>query len=240
MPAGIGDLEARTRERAYFLWLHAGSPDNLSEAFWAAAHHVEAGTSAPWPVFSASIVKDDNAKIMLERADAMIKSQDEGMRAMEGRMTSLLGITVTLITASIAAVITASLSVGTSATAPVWVQPWTVLTLSTIAGFWFAAILVGAFAMMGRQWSVPGVSPTNLYRAEYLAGNPNRMRLLVSRALQRAIDDNRSVVRSYSRLLTAVIFLLVAGPVSGILVIAWSTRTLWLPEVHALAAHILP
>jgi hypothetical protein len=80
----------------------------------------------------SKIVKDDNAKILLERADALIKAQDDGMRAMEGRMSSLLGMNVTLGTAAIAAAITA---LGTASSIP-WVKPWTVPALSLLLAFW--------------------------------------------------------------------------------------------------------
>jgi DUF2934 family protein len=178
------DFERRVRERAYHLWLRTGEPPGLADEFWKAALSAESIRQTPaspgslvWPEISPKIVKDDNAKILLDRAEAMIKGQDDGMRAMEGRMSALLGITITLATATIAAEITA---VGQTSS-PSWVQPWTVPALSVLLAFWVLAILFAAIAMFGRHWAVPGVSPVHLYRASFLSENTNRFRMNLAR-----------------------------------------------------------
>jgi hypothetical protein len=175
----------------------------------------------------SKIVKDDNAKILLERADALIKAQDDGMRAMEGRMSSLLGMNVTLGTAAIAAAITA---LGTASSIP-WVKPWTVPALSLLLAFWIPAILVAAFAMMGRRWAVPGVSPINIYRASFLSENTNRFRMNLARTLQEAVEENKNTVASYARLLKTVVILLAGGPVAATVAVIWYTRSQWIPLI---------
>lgn len=231
MPNDLQDLERRIRERAYHLWLRAGEPPNLADEFWRSAEAEILQTSndsgSKWADISPKIVKDDNAKILLERADALIKGQDDGMRAMESRMSSLLGINVTLGTAAIAAAITA---LGTTSSLG-WVQPWTVPALSVLVAFWIPAILVAAVAMMGRQWAVPGVSPMNLYRADRLSGNTNQLRLNLSRTLQDAVEENKSAVASYARILKTVVILLAGGPVAATVAVIWCTRSIWIPLI---------
>ncbi|HEY1411815.1 MAG TPA: DUF2934 domain-containing protein [Rhodopila sp.] len=234
MPESIQAFEERVRERAYFLWLRAGEPPGLADEFWAAARSAEDAPNVPgrselmWPDVSTRIVKEENVKLLLERADAMIKAQDDGLRAMEGRMASLLGINVTLGTAAIAAEITA---LGTSPTSLPWVQTWTIPTLSILTAFWVAAILVAAAAMMARKWTVPGVSPINLYRATFLTQNTNRLRMNLAKTLQEAIVDNKHTVDTYARRLKAVVLLLAGGPVAAALAAAWFTRALWLTHL---------
>lgn len=236
MPDQQPDLEQRIRERAYYLWLRADRPSDLADEFWNAARSAEEILQTPpadgilrWPEISTKIIKDENAKILLERADAMIKAQDDGMRAMESRMSSLLGINVTLGTAAIAAGITA---LGAESPLP-WVQPWTIPALSILVVFWLSAILVAAFAMMGWQWAVPGVSPANLYRATFLTENTNRFRMNLAQTLQDVIAENRKIVNRYAKLLKAVVVLLAAGPVAAMVavILIWFIRWLSSPFV---------
>lgn len=214
----------RISERAYFLWLRAGQPQGLADEFWHAASSAEKMLKAPpgvWPEIDEKIVKDENAKLLLERADAMMKAQDDGMRAMESRMSTLLGISVTLGTAAVAAEITA---LGTTASPLPWIQPWTIPTLSIMVAFWIGAILVAAVTMMGSKWAVAGVSPVNLYRATFLSQNTNRLRMNLAHTLQDGISDNRKTVNKYALRLKIVVVLLAGAPVAAALAIIWSTR----------------
>jgi hypothetical protein len=43
----MADLEERVRERAYHLWLAAGSPEGRAEEFWAEAEQIEGGHVEP-------------------------------------------------------------------------------------------------------------------------------------------------------------------------------------------------
>jgi hypothetical protein len=241
MPGDSEEFRGRISDRAYFLWLEAGRPDGLADGFWHAARQMEKAPESPsniadvqWFRFDASIVKDDNAKIMLERADALIKTQDDGMRAMESRMTSLLSLAVTLASAAIAATVTV---IGSSKRPPEWVQPWTVPALCTLTAFWLAAVGTGAVAMMGTVWTTPGVAPSALYRPDYLSRNANRLRMSIARTLQLAIDANGKVAAAYRRRLIAMIALLAFGPVCSIAAALWVSRPVWLPILIAYLVH---
>jgi hypothetical protein len=50
-----------------------------------------------WPeIPDIGLVEAENVKVLLERADALLKAQDDGLKAMEARMGSLFGQSITL------------------------------------------------------------------------------------------------------------------------------------------------
>jgi hypothetical protein len=63
-----------------------------------------------FPVFAnIAAIEADNVRVMVERADALLKAQDDGLKAMEARMASLFAQAVTLASAAVIGTATASL-----------------------------------------------------------------------------------------------------------------------------------
>jgi hypothetical protein len=188
-----------------------------------------------WPEISdIDAVSDDNAKILLERADTLLKGQDDGLKAMESRMGSLFGQAVTLASAAIAATVTAfgaahpAQGTSTSASsAPVWALPGVWQALTALSACWLLAVIAAAWVMRGQTWTVSGVQPHELYTEQILGAPPNSVRLLISRMLQQAIDENAERTRRYSGRLGLVINLLAAGPIIAALAALSVTHPPW-------------
>lgn len=166
-------------------------------------------------------VQDDNAKVLVERADAMVKAQDDGLKAMEARMSSLFGQSVTLASAAIAAMSTAFAARLGGPGAPTWALSWAAYPLIALSACWLAATALAGWSMLSQTWKTSGVEPSQLYTEQMLAAPANSLRLLIARTLQDAIDQNALRTLTYSRRLTAVIALLAAGPVIAASVAAW-------------------
>src|SRR4051812_630766 len=96
-----------------------------------------------WPVIGdIQAVKDDNAKTLVERADAMLKAQDDGLKAMEARMSSLFTQSITLASAAIAATATSFASIGAPVSSPApppWALAWVAQSLALLSAIWLMA-----------------------------------------------------------------------------------------------------
>jgi len=196
--------------------------------------------SIEWPPINANAIEADNAKAMIERADAYLKGQDDGLKGMESRMSSLFGQSVTLASAAIAATATAYAALSHPAGAPAWALPWVARSLAAVSLFWLAAVGVAAWAMLGQRWNIAGMQPRELYDDNTLRAPPNSLRLAIARALQDAIDANTVRALRYSRRLGYVIRLFAAGPIAATIVALCSTQSPFAPlAVCAVAAGVL-
>jgi hypothetical protein len=187
-----------------------------------------------WPVIGdIDSIDADNAKAVVERADALLKAQDDGLRAMEARMSTLFGQSITLASAAVAATVTAfsALDTPNASTGPIWALPWIAQSLAALSVIWLGAVIVSALAMLSQSWTATGMQPHDLYNEIILTSPANSLRLAIARALQDAIDENTSRTARYSRRLACVVSLLAAGPFVGIALALWSTRPAWAPAI---------
>jgi len=187
-----------------------------------------------WPVIGdIDAVETDNAKAMIERADALLKAQDDGLKAMETRMSSLFGQSITLASAAIAATVTSfsALSVAntSSSLSPPWVLAWVVESLGVLSAIWLAAAGVAASSMLSQAWAASGMEPGDLYSEAILTAPPNSVRLAIARALQDSIDRNSGRALRYVRRLAWVIGLLATGPLMTAVLALWLARPPWRP-----------
>ncbi len=182
-----------------------------------------------WPLIEdINAVETDNAKALIERADALLKAQDDGLKAMEARMSSLFGQSITLASAAVAATATAFAALrsqSSGSAAPPWALDWVAESLAVLSIFWLAAVAVTASSMLSQTWAVSGVDPCNLYSKDVLTAPPNSLRLLIARALQDAIDRNTVRIARYVRRLAWVVGFLAIGPlISAALALFLSAR----------------
>ncbi len=189
-----------------------------------------------WPLIAdLGAIEMDNAKAMIERADALLKAQDDGLQAMEARMSSLFGQSITLASAAVAATGTAfAARAGPNGVGvPLWAFGWAAPSLATLSGLWLAAVAVAASAMLSQTWVSAGLQPRELYSEQLLAAPPNALRLAIARALQAAIDRNARRTSRYVKRLAWVVGLLATGPLLAAVVALWLARPRWSPPVAA-------
>lgn len=192
-----------------------------------------------WPTIkNIDVVETDNAKALVERADALLKAQDDGLRAMELRMTTLFGQSVTLASAAVAATITAfaaNYAPAGAPTSPTWALPWVAQSLAVLSAFWLAAVTASAVSLLGRKWTTSGMQLDDLYSEAILAAPPNSLRLAIARALHGAVEANRTRAVRYSRRLACVIGLLATGPIATAMLALSLSRPSWVLWVGAAA-----
>jgi hypothetical protein len=196
-----------------------------------------AALARQWPtIANIDVLETDNTKTMIERADALLKAQDDGLKAMEARMSSLFGQSITLATASVAATATTFAALQAQAesngpASPPWALPWVGQSLFVLSTFWLAAVAVAASSMLSQTWSSSGLEPHGLYNDGTLTTPPNSLRLAITRALQDAIDLNTVRIGRYVRRLAWVIGLLATGPLITAATALCLARPSWLPFV---------
>ena len=195
--------------------------------------------SRQWPLIAdIDAVETDNAKVVIERADALIKAQDDGLKAMEARMSSLFGQSVTLASAAVAATTTAFAALGAQSGGqlpPPWAQEWVARALAVLSAFWLAAVAIAAASMLSQTWTASGMQPWDLYSEGVLTAPANSVRLVIARALQDAIDRNAVRVARYVRRLAWVVGLLATGPLMTAAIALLLARPRWTPFALALA-----
>jgi hypothetical protein len=182
-----------------------------------------------WPLITdIDAIEEDNAKTIIERGDALLKAQDDGLKSMEARMSSLFAQSITLASAAIAATATAfaaSLSTQTSSPPPPpWAVMWVGQSLAVLSAVWLAAVGVAAASMLSQTWTASGMQPHDLYNEAVLTAPPKSLRLAISRALQEAIDRNSVRTIRYVRRLAWVVGLLASGPLFTAITALWLAR----------------
>jgi hypothetical protein len=192
-----------------------------------------------WPTIQdIRAVEADNAKALIERADAMLKAQDDGLKAMEARMGSLFAQSITLASAAVAATTTAfaALSVPPGGPPPPpWALMWVAQSLAFLSAIWLTAVAVAASSMLSQTWTAAGMEPRELYTEKMLTAPPNSLRLAIARALQDAIDRNAVRTVSYVRRLACVVGLLATGPLATAAFALLLARPPWSPFAFAAA-----
>ena len=189
-----------------------------------------------WPVIhDIDSVETDNIKALIERADALLKAQDDGLKAMESRMGSLFGQSITLASAAVAAAVTAFAAIHTQPggpAPPLWALPWVAQSLAVLSAFWLAAVATAAASMLGQTWTTSGMQPRDPYKETLLTAPPNSLRLAIARSLQEALDRNTIRTTLYVRRLAWVVGLLATGPLTTAMTALWLARPPWMPLAY--------
>lgn len=148
--------------------------------------------SHDWPTIGDVDALDvENVKIMLDRADALLKAQDDGLKAMEARMSSLFGQSITCLCISCSHGY--NICDSQSAKQPCLTSMGASVDRAIPHGsFSLAAVVVSVSSMLSQTWSASVIAPHDIYDEAILSAPPNSVRLLICRALQNAIDRNTS------------------------------------------------
>jgi hypothetical protein len=188
------------------------------------------GGHTSWPEIDLEIAEDENAKLMLERADALLKAQLDALRAMETRIAGLLAQSVTLTSAAAAATATALAAIGGGTTLS-WVQDWMALALFILTSFWFGAAAIAARSMEAKAYVPSGTAPRILYNPDFMASKVLALRLALARQVQLGIEHNEMLLSRVDQRLAWIVRLLLAGPFT-----ATVTAVIWakLPSLRLL------
>lgn len=166
-------------------------------------------------IANIAAIEADNVRVMVERADALLKAQDDGLKAMEARMASVFAQAVALASAAVIGTATAFNLVHAPTNPPVpstWAPPWFSQSLAVLAVFWLSAVAVSAKSMLSRHWAASGTQPLQFYKEPTLTAPPVSLGLAVARTLQHSINANALHTAYYSRRVALVIGLLAARP----------------------------